>query len=164
MNQIQQKQYTGKGGIHQQLTLPISEIILIDEHESVYIANAQLKELDYRKLYQVCSPRGRKPAAETRIMFKLLVYEQHGQNCFIKPISYEKQKTKKLKSQFWRVENMEHWNTRMAFFAQGEKAFPCSFQLQKGKWLCHDHELLKPCLCSIILAGSCCSPKLTKKR
>lgn len=108
MNQIQQKQYTGKGGIHQQLTLPISEIILIDEHESVYVANAQLKELDYRKLYQVCSPRGRKPAAETRIMFKLLVYEQHGQNCFIKPISYEKQKTKKLKSQFWRVENMEH--------------------------------------------------------
>lgn len=63
MNQIQQKQYTGKGGIHQQLTLPISEIILIDEHESVYVANAQLEELpallDAREnqyLYRIVSP------------------------------------------------------------------------------------------------------------
>ena len=46
MNQLQQKQYTGKGGIYQQLTLPISENILIDEHEPVYVANAQLEELD----------------------------------------------------------------------------------------------------------------------
>ena len=36
MNQLQHEQYTGKGGIYQQLTLPISENILIDEHESVY--------------------------------------------------------------------------------------------------------------------------------
>ncbi len=55
MNQIQQRQYTGKGGIYQQLTLPISEIILIDELEPVYVANAQLEELDYRKLYQTYS-------------------------------------------------------------------------------------------------------------
>mgnify|MGYP004669900563 FL=1 len=74
MNQIQQEQYTGKGGIYQQLTLPISENILIDEHEPVYVANAQLEELDYGKLYQAYSPRGRKSAAEPRIMFKLLVY------------------------------------------------------------------------------------------
>ena len=74
MNQLQQKQYTGKGGIYQQLTLPISENILIDEHEPVYVANAQLEELDYRKLYQAYSLRGRKSAAEPRIMFKLLVY------------------------------------------------------------------------------------------
>ena len=51
MNQLQQERYTGKGGIYQQLTLPISENILIDEHELVYAANAQLEELDYRKLY-----------------------------------------------------------------------------------------------------------------
>ena len=50
--QLQQEQYTGKGGIYQQLTLPISENILIDEHEPVYVANAQLEELDYGKLYQ----------------------------------------------------------------------------------------------------------------
>ena len=74
MNQIQHEQYTEKGGIYQQLTLPISENILIDEHEPVYVANAQLEELDYGKLYQAYSPRGRKSAAEPRIMFKLLVY------------------------------------------------------------------------------------------
>ena len=74
MKQIQQGQYTGKGGIYQQLTLPISENILIDEHEPVYVANAQLEELDYRKLYQAYSPKGRKSASEPRIMFKLLVY------------------------------------------------------------------------------------------
>ena len=74
MNQLQQNQYTGKGDIYQQLTLPISENILIDEHEPVYVANAQLEELDYRKLYQAYSPRGRKSAAEPRIMLKLLVY------------------------------------------------------------------------------------------
>lgn len=71
MKQLQQGQYTGKGGIYQQLTFPISENILIDEHEPVYVANAQLEELDYRKLYQAYSPRGRKSAAEPRIMFKL---------------------------------------------------------------------------------------------
>ena len=49
MNQLQHEQYTGKGSIYQQLTLPISENILIDEHEPVYVANAQLEELDYRK-------------------------------------------------------------------------------------------------------------------
>ena len=74
MNQIQQKQYTGKGGIYQQLTLPISENILIDEHEPVYVATAQLEELDYRKRYQAYSSKGRKSAAEPRIMVKLLVY------------------------------------------------------------------------------------------
>ena len=73
MNQIQQEQYTGKGGRYQQLTLPISENILIDEHEPVYVANAQLEELDYGKLYQAYSPRGRKSAAEPRIMFRLYV-------------------------------------------------------------------------------------------
>ena len=74
MNQLQHEQYTGKGGIYQQLTLPISENILIDEHEPVYVANAQLEELDYTKLYQAYSSKGRKSAAEPRIMFKLLVY------------------------------------------------------------------------------------------
>lgn len=35
-----------------------------------------------------------------------LYLEQHGQNCFIKPICYETRKTKKYKSQFQRIENM----------------------------------------------------------
>ena len=40
----------------------------------MYVANAQLEELDYRKLYQAYSSKGRKSAAEPRIMVKLLVY------------------------------------------------------------------------------------------
>lgn len=39
MNQLQQERYTGKGGIYQQLTLPISENILTDEHEPAYTFN-----------------------------------------------------------------------------------------------------------------------------
>lgn len=45
--------------------------------------------------------------------------EQHGQNCFIKPISYEKQKTKKFKAQFWRVENMEPLEHEDGFLCVG---------------------------------------------
>lgn len=48
--------------------------IIGHEHEPVYVANAQLEELDYTKLYQAYSSKGRKSAAEPRIMFKLLVY------------------------------------------------------------------------------------------
>ena len=48
MNQLQHEQYTGKGGIYQQLTLPISENILIDEQETVYVANAQFEERIWR--------------------------------------------------------------------------------------------------------------------
>ena len=48
-----------------------------------------------------------------------LYLEQHGQNCFIKPISYEKQKTKKFKSQFWRVENMEPLEHEDGFLCAG---------------------------------------------
>ena len=55
-------------------TWEFKQNILIDEHEPVYVANAQLEELDYTKLYQAYSSKGRKSAAEPRIMFKLLVY------------------------------------------------------------------------------------------
>mgnify|MGYP000788036678 CR=1 FL=1 len=80
MNQLQQEQYTGKGGIYQQLTLPISENILIEEQEPVYVANAQLEELEYGKLYKAYSPRGRKSAADPRVLFKVMV---HGYLCGI---------------------------------------------------------------------------------
>ena len=70
MNQIQ---YTGKGGIYQQLTPPIRENILINEHEPVYVVNAQLEELDYRKLYQAYSPKERKKLA-TRFLWRVPNY------------------------------------------------------------------------------------------
>ena len=63
-----------------------------------------------------------------------LYLEQNNQNCFIKSISYEKQKTKKFKVQFWRIENMKP--------LEHEDGFLCAFQFQKGKWLCYHHGLL----------------------
>ena len=74
MNQTQQKEYSRKAAQYQQLALPITQNIEIAEDEPVFVANAQLEELDYRKLYKAYSPKGRKSAAEPRIMFKLLVY------------------------------------------------------------------------------------------
>ncbi|MDD7171210.1 MAG: IS1182 family transposase [Faecalibacterium sp.] len=74
MKQIQQKEYSRKAALYQQLALPIAENIEIAENEPVFVANAQLEELDYRELYRAYSPKGRKSAAEPRIMFKLLVY------------------------------------------------------------------------------------------
>ena len=113
--QIQQEQYTGKGGIYQQLTLPIRENILIDEHEPVYVANAQLEELDYRKLYQAYSLRGRKSAAEPRIMFKLLVY---GYMCGICS-------TRKLKLACRK-------NIDFIWLLQGEKVPDCIFRPRRA--------------------------------
>lgn len=74
MKQTQREKYSRKAEGYQQLALPIAQNIEIAEDEPVYVANAQLEELDYRKLYQAYSPKGRKSAAEPRIMFKLLVY------------------------------------------------------------------------------------------
>ena len=74
MKQIQQKEYNKKAALYQQLALPIAQNIEIAEDEPVFVANAQLEELDYRELYRAYSPNGRKSAAEPRIMFKLLVY------------------------------------------------------------------------------------------
>lgn len=74
MKQIQQEKYNRKAWQYQQLALPIAQNIEIAEDEPVFVANAQLEELDYRELYKAYSPIGRKSAAEPRIMFKLLVY------------------------------------------------------------------------------------------
>ena len=74
MNQTQREKYSRKAETCQQLALPIAQNIEIAEDEAVFVANAQLEELDYRKLYRAYSPTGRKSAAEPRIMFKLLVY------------------------------------------------------------------------------------------
>ena len=71
MKQTQQQEYSRKAWQYQQIALPITQNIEIAEDEPVFVANAQLEELDYRKLYRAYSPTGRKSAAEPRIMFKL---------------------------------------------------------------------------------------------
>jgi len=47
---------------------------MIPENAPVRLADAQLEELDYRRLYKAYSPRGRNPATDPRVMFKVLAY------------------------------------------------------------------------------------------
>ncbi|NLN81028.1 MAG: transposase [Clostridiales bacterium] len=48
--------------------------ITIPMDDPVRLASAQLEELDYRELYRAYSSKGRKSAAEPRIIFEVLVY------------------------------------------------------------------------------------------
>lgn len=53
---------------------------MIPENAPVRLLSAQLEELDYEKMYRAYSPRGRKSAADPRVLFKVLV---HGYLCGI---------------------------------------------------------------------------------
>lgn len=68
--QNQYKTYERNG----QLVLALNSEKIIEENAPVRLTNAQLEELDYRKLYSAYSPIGRKSAADARVMFKILVY------------------------------------------------------------------------------------------
>ena len=59
---------------HGQLVFAINSEIMIPENAPVRLLNAQLEELDYGKLYQAYSPKGRKSAADPRVLFKVLVH------------------------------------------------------------------------------------------
>ena len=48
--------------------------LFLPEDAPVRLTNAQLEELDYRKLYEAYSSRGRKSVTDPRVLFKLLVY------------------------------------------------------------------------------------------
>ena len=54
--------------------------MMIPEKAPVRLLNAQLEELEYGKLYEAYSPKGRKSAADPRVLFKVLV---HGYLCGI---------------------------------------------------------------------------------
>ena len=47
---------------------------MLPENAPVRLLSAQLEELEYGKLYEAYSPRGRKTAADPRVMFEVLVY------------------------------------------------------------------------------------------
>ena len=47
---------------------------MLPEDEPVRMTSAQLEELDYRRLYEAYSSRGRKSVADPRVMFKVMVY------------------------------------------------------------------------------------------
>ena len=48
--------------------------MMIPENAPVRLLNAQLEELEYGKLYEAYSSKGRKSAADPRVLFKVLVY------------------------------------------------------------------------------------------
>ena len=54
--------------------------MMIPENAPVRLLNAQLEELEYGKLYEAYSNKGRKSAADPRVLFKVLV---HGYLCGI---------------------------------------------------------------------------------
>ena len=47
---------------------------MLPENAPVRLLSAQLEELEYGKLYEAYSPRGRKSAVDPRVMFEVLVY------------------------------------------------------------------------------------------
>ncbi len=69
-----QPQYKTRTG-NNQLVLILNSEISLPEDAPVRVTSAQLEELDYRKLYEVYSSKGRKSATDPRVMFKVMVYE-----------------------------------------------------------------------------------------
>ena len=56
------------------MVFTLNSEIIIPKNAPVRLASAQLEELEYRKLYEAYSPRGRKSAADPRVMFKVMAY------------------------------------------------------------------------------------------
>lgn len=57
-----------------QLVFSLNTEILLPKNAPVRLVSAQLEELEYRKLYEAYSPKGRKSAADPRVMFKVMAY------------------------------------------------------------------------------------------
>jgi hypothetical protein len=57
-----------------QLKLPLELGMLIPEDDSVRLLSQILEGLDFTKLYQAYSIKGRKPAVDPKVMFKVLTY------------------------------------------------------------------------------------------
>ena len=67
------KNYTELGETYQ-LVLPLSLEGMIPEDDSVRLLSHELEELDYTLLYKAYSSKGRNPAVDPKIMFKILTY------------------------------------------------------------------------------------------
>ena len=74
------KNYTELGATYQ-LVLPLSLEGVVPEDDSVRLLSHELEELDYTLLYQAYSAKGRNPAVDPKIMFKILTYA-YSQNIY----------------------------------------------------------------------------------
>lgn len=57
-----------------QLKITLNTEVMIPEDAPVRLTDAQLEELDYRKLYRAFSSKGRNPVTDPRVLFKVLAY------------------------------------------------------------------------------------------
>ena len=57
-----------------QLVIILNSEIELSENAPVRVTSAQLEELDYRKLYEAYSSKGRKSVTDPRVMFKIMAY------------------------------------------------------------------------------------------
>ena len=57
-----------------QLVIALNVEKMIPENAPVRLTDAQLEELDYRRLYKAYSSKGRNPVTDPRVLFKVLVY------------------------------------------------------------------------------------------
>lgn len=57
-----------------QLVFTLNSEMMLPKDAPVRLTNAQLEELEYRKLYEAYSSRGRKSVTDPRVLFKVLVY------------------------------------------------------------------------------------------
>ena len=73
INNYTTKDYTELGQTYQ-LVLPLSLEGLVPNDDSVRLLSHELEDLDYSKLYQAYSAKGRNPAVDPKTMFKILTY------------------------------------------------------------------------------------------
>ena len=57
-----------------QQVIALNSEIILPENAPVRLTSAELEELDYRKLYEAYSSKGRKSVTDPRVMFKVMVY------------------------------------------------------------------------------------------
>ena len=74
MNNPNQKEKYNAYVENNQLVVTLNSEILLPEDAPVRVTSAQLEELDYRKLYEAYSSKGRKSVTDPRVMFKVMAY------------------------------------------------------------------------------------------
>ena len=74
MNKTNRKEKYNATIENNQLVLVLNSEILLPEDAPVRVTSAQLEELDYRKLYEAYSSKGRKSVTDPRVLFKVMAY------------------------------------------------------------------------------------------
>lgn len=74
MNNLRPQEQYKASVRNNQLVLVLNSEILLPEDAPVRVTNAQLEELDYRKLYEAYSSKGRKSVTDPQVLFKVMAY------------------------------------------------------------------------------------------